>query len=241
MGGDAAPVGATLGREARTAALQARFDEALQRWRDATPRSALALRGLIPMPEGGGLEFDPTCDEPMMLPPQVTEMLVRGDVTVMIGDPNVGKSQLLSATAMAIAYNAVAELLGEAGDGWLGPALFASNEERPAYVRARWKVLVKKLPEEKRKIYDKLGHLRRVELAVDLDDRRRVTIGDQGDPIAPLPDCRRQELRRDRVAHSDEAGAADIDRLRGLSDRAVADAGDRSQSSYRRRLAAFSR
>ena len=113
------------GRAARDdpGVLRERLDEALRRLREATPRAVSALRGLIPMPEGGGLEFDPDCDEPMMLPPQVTELLVRGDVTVTVGDPNVGKSQLLSATALAIAHDAVTELLGEPGDGWLGAAL----------------------------------------------------------------------------------------------------------------------
>jgi hypothetical protein len=146
------------GRAARDdpGVLRERLDEALRRLREATPRAVSALRGLIPMPEGGGLEFDPDCDEPMMLPPQVTELLVRGDVTVTVGDPNVGKSQLLSATALAIAHDAVTELLGEPGDGWLGAALFASNEEKPSYVRARWRELIRKLPLEKRKKRDKL-------------------------------------------------------------------------------------
>ena len=150
----ATPEGANSNRD--TALLKERVDEALRRVREATPRSSSALRGFIPMPEGGGLEFDPTCTEPMMLPPQVTEMLVRGDVTISVGPPNVGKSQLLSANALAVAHNAVTELLGEPGDGWLGPALLASNEEKPSYVRARWKELIKKLPLEKRKKRDKL-------------------------------------------------------------------------------------
>jgi hypothetical protein len=82
----------------------------------------------------------------MMLPPQVTETLVRGEVSILVGDPNVGKSQLISATAMAIAYHAVNLMLGEAGDGWLGAALFVSNEERPGYVRSRWRVLQQRVP-----------------------------------------------------------------------------------------------
>jgi hypothetical protein len=151
---NAATAGVT--KTSRATALIERFDEALQRLRDATPRSAAHVRGFIPMPEGGGLEFDPNCKEPMMLAPWVTDTLIRGDVSVMVGDPNVGKSQMISATAMAIALNAVGPMLGEAGDGWLGAALFASNEERPAYVRARWKVLLDKLPPEKRKKRDKL-------------------------------------------------------------------------------------
>jgi hypothetical protein len=141
---------------ARSDALRTHFDEALQRLRDATPRLATHLRGFIQSPGGGGLEFDPTCNEPMMLPPWVSDSLVRGDVSVLVGDPNVGKSQLLSSTAMAIAYNAMVELLNVPGDGWLGSALFVSNEERLAYVRARWKVLIDKLPPEKRNKHDKL-------------------------------------------------------------------------------------
>ena len=185
------------GRAARDdpGVLRERLDEALRRLREATPRAVSALRGLIPMPEGGGLEFDPDCDEPMMLPPQVTELLVRGDVTVTVGDPNVGKSQLLSATALAIAHDAVTELLGEPGDGWLGAALFASNEEKPSYVRARWRELIRKLPLEKRKKRDKLilweaARSRTVRKRLARSDRgwlriRRTTcgLGGAGNPL----------------------------------------------------------
>lgn len=138
--------GRDAGGQADPAARLDRFAAALKRLRMATPRSAAHERGLKPMPGGGGLEFDPTCNKPMVLPPRVTEYFIRGDVTVMVADPNVGKSQLLSTTAMAIAYAAAPELLGETGDGWLGPALFVSNEERPAYVRARWKTQQRDLP-----------------------------------------------------------------------------------------------
>ena len=134
------------GGQADPSARLERFAAGLKRLRMATPRSAAHQRGLLLMPGGGGLEFDSTCNEPMVLPARVTEYFTRGDVTVVVADPNVGKSQLLSTTAMAIAYAAVRELLGEAGDGWLGPALFVSNEEKPAYVRARWKTQQRDLP-----------------------------------------------------------------------------------------------
>ena len=142
------------GGQADPSARVERFAAALKRLSVATPRSAAHERGLKPMPGGGGLEFDPTCNEPMVLPARVTEYFTRGDVAVVVADPNVGKSQLLATTAMAIAYVAVPELLGEAGDGWLGPALFVSNEEKPAYVRARWKTQQRDLPADSKR--DKL-------------------------------------------------------------------------------------
>jgi hypothetical protein len=139
-------VGETFGRETARMALKARFERQLARLRAASPRPASAVRGLIPMPGGGGLIFDTTCTEPTVLPPRVTDRHIRGNVSVLVADPNTGKSQLFSATAMAIAYEALSPGLGQKQDGWPGAALVVSNEEDPGYVRARWRVQQQGLP-----------------------------------------------------------------------------------------------
>lgn len=116
-----------------------RFHAALERLRKATPRPAVFAQapGLITAADGL-LDFDPTYNKPMILPPRITPRLTRREAHAIIADPNIGKTTLTFLLAFAIAYERP-ELLGLLKIDWCGPALIVSNEDDPIDGALRWR------------------------------------------------------------------------------------------------------
>jgi hypothetical protein len=138
--------GGTAGAEAidgSPAELRERADQALTRLKLANPRPARVARGLIEAPDGV-LDYDDAFTGPMVLPPQITDRLVRGNVSMVVADPNIGKTTLISSMAQAISYENPS-LIGQTKIDWCGPAMIVSNEEVSDYVWARWRAQRKHL------------------------------------------------------------------------------------------------
>ncbi len=130
----ASPGGANSNRDA---ALQKRFDEALVRLHEATPRPAALAMGLIDAPDGV-LEFDENYRGPMVLQPRISDRLTRGEVHLLVADPNVGKTTLTYLLALSIA-EANAMLIAQTKIDWCGPVMVVSNEDVAGNGAARWR------------------------------------------------------------------------------------------------------
>ena len=118
-------------------ALQERFDAALERLENATPRPATLAHGLIEAADGV-LDFDDQFRGPLVLPPKITDRLTRGEIHMLVADPNVGKTTLAYLLALAIADENAA-LIGQIKIDWCGHALVVSNEDASGNGAARWR------------------------------------------------------------------------------------------------------
>ena len=118
-------------------ALQERHDAALERLENATPRPATLAHGLIEAADGV-LDFDDQFRGPLVLPPKITDRLTRGEIHMLVADPNVGKTTLAYLLALAIADENAA-LIGQIKIDWCGHVLVVSNEDASGNGAARWR------------------------------------------------------------------------------------------------------
>ena len=116
------------------AAMVERFDAALERLERATPRPAALATGLIAAVDGvlrlrrelrGADDAEP--------PTRLTELLIRGDVHLLVADPNVGKSTLAFLRGCQSPIRTPRSWGDE--DRLVRPTLVVSNEDDPANVR----------------------------------------------------------------------------------------------------------
>lgn len=88
----------------------------------------------------------------MVLQPRISDRLTRGEVHMLVADPNVGKTTLTYLLALSSA-EANAALIGQSKIDWCGPALVVSNEDVSGNGAARWREQRKHL-----KLTDRLPH-----------------------------------------------------------------------------------
>ena len=115
----------------------------MKRLERATPRPAALSCGLIAA-DDGVLDFDEDYRGPMVLQPRISDRLTRGEVHMLVADPNVGKTTLTYLLALSSA-EANAALIGQSKIDWCGPALVVSNEDVSGNGAARWREQRKRL------------------------------------------------------------------------------------------------
>ncbi len=104
----------------------AEWRAALERLRAARPAPIFGTCGWLPHPSNGNvLILDPDDISPVPLRPEITDRHTRGEVSMLVGSPGVGKSTLGTSYVVAIAYENPAAAAGRAQDesqGLLGSA-----------------------------------------------------------------------------------------------------------------------
>ena len=95
----------------------------------------------LPHPSNGNvLILDPDDVSPVPLRPEITDRHTRGEVSMLVGSPGVGKSTLGTSYAVAVAYENPA-VIGQASIDWCGDVVIVSNEENHQTIRRRIRAL----------------------------------------------------------------------------------------------------
>ena len=119
----------------------AEWRAALERLRTARPAPVFGTSGWLSDPDDDNmLVFDPDDVSPVPLRPEITDRHTRGEVSMLVGSPGVGKSTLGTSYAVAVAYENPA-VIGQASVDWCGDVIIVSNEENQETIRRRIRAL----------------------------------------------------------------------------------------------------
>lgn len=127
--------------DAHRGGIWAEWRAAIERLRAARPAPMFGAGGWTPHPSFPNvLTLDDEDVAPVPLRPEMTDRHTRGEVSMLVGSPGVGKSTIGTSYAVATAYENPA-VIGQSSIDWCGDVVIVSNEEDNQTARRRIRAL----------------------------------------------------------------------------------------------------